>query len=186
MAVAGRGRIETSHGNDNLDGICIVSSTCPLEIRDSNSRAATDADAASHEFKSLGDLKAGIASASTNMPSEAEAFVREAISRYNPEGKTETISAGGFLNVEQTAHRKVVRVPGVYVYDGPDGEVVRVGGRVVKNEIRSPGEMMGFSGVFREGDKPVTVTKNLSGGLSFVVMGPRWVAWKKDEKVSAQ
>jgi hypothetical protein len=55
----------------------------------------------------------------------------------------------------------------------------------VKNEIRSPGSMMGFSGVFKEGEKPVTATKNLSGGLSFVVVGPRWVAWKKDEKVSS-
>lgn len=185
IAVAGRGHLETSHGHDNLDGICVVSSTCPLEIRDSPARVATDADAANHEFKTLSDLRSSVASAGSNIASEAEGFVEEAISRYNPDDKVESVSAGGFINVEETAHRKIVRVPGVYVYDGPDGEVVRVGGRVVKNEIRSPGSMMGFSGVFKEGEKPVTATKNLSGGLSFVVVGPRWVAWKKDEKVSS-
>lgn len=183
IAVAGRGHLETSHGQDNLDGICVVSSTCPLEIRDSPARVATDADAADHEFKTLGDLRASVASASSDIVSEAESFVKEAISRYNPDDKVESVSVGGFINVEESAHRKIVRVPGVYVYDGPDGEVVRVGGRVVKNEIRSPGSMMGFNGVFKEGEKPVTVIKNLSGGLSFVIVGPRWVAWKKDEKV---
>jgi hypothetical protein len=186
IAVAGRGYLETSHGHDTLDGICIVTSTCPLDIRDSPVRVATDADAANHEFKTLGDLKASVSTASSNISSEAESFVLEAISRYNPDEKTETVSVGGFINVEETAHRKIVRVPGVYVYDGPDGEVVRVGGRVVKSEIRTPGATMGFSGIFREGEKPVTVAKNLSGGLSLVVMGPHWVAWKRDEKVSSQ
>ena len=55
----------------------------------------------------------------------------------------------------------------------------------VKNEIRSQGATMGFSGIYREGEKPVTVLKNLSDGLGFVVMGPHWVAWKKDEKVAS-
>lgn len=186
IAVAGRGRLETSHSRDNLDGICVVTSTCSLEIRDSLGRVATDADAANHEFKTLNDLKVNVASANSNICSEAESFVREAISRYHPDEKVESVSVGGFINVEETARRKIVRVPGVYVYDGPDGEVVRVGGRVVKNEIRSPGTMMGFSGVYKEGEKPVTAVKNLSGGLTFVVMGPHWVAWKNDEKVTPQ
>jgi hypothetical protein len=186
IAVAGRGRLETSHGHENLDGICVVSSACPLRIRDSPGRDATDADAANHEFKTISDLKGSVVSASSNIANEAESFVREAISRYNPDEKVESVSVGGLVNVEETPHRKIVRVPGVYVYDGPDGEVVRVGGRVVKNEIRTPGAMIGFSGVFKEGEKPVTGAKNLSGGLSFVVMGPHWVAWKKDEKVSSQ
>ncbi|HVP23957.1 MAG TPA: hypothetical protein VMS77_08615 [Conexivisphaerales archaeon] len=185
VAVAGRGRIETSKGFETLDGLCVVASTCPLELREPSTKAATDGDAGLHDFKTLDELKANLATACSDLGTEAGSFVKEAISRYHPEEKVNTVSVGGVVRVEETSQRKVVRVPGVYVYKGPDGEVVRVGGKVVKNEILSQGEAMGFSGLFKEGQKPVTVVKNLSEGLSLVVMGPRWVAWKKDERVSA-
>jgi phosphate/sulfate permease len=185
VAVEGRGSIETSRGRESLDGICVVSTTCPLEVREPSEKAATDADASLQDFKTIAELKASVGSASTGVVTEAESFVKEVISRYNPGEKAGSVSVGGFVNVEESAQRKVVRVPGVYVYEGPEGQVVRVGGKVVKNEIRGQGEAMGFSGVFKEGEKPVTIVKNLSEGLSLVVVGPRWVAWKKDEKVSS-
>jgi hypothetical protein len=185
IAVAGRGHIETTRGFENLDGVCLVSSTCPLEVVEPSTRAATDEDASMQDFKTVDELRASVASGSSNMASEAEAFLKEALSKYNPGEKVESVSVGGFVNVEESAQRKVVRVPGVYVYEGPEGQVVRVGGKVVKNEIRSEGAAMGFSGIFRAGERPVSVMKNLSEGLSFVVMGPHWVAWKKDERVSS-
>ncbi len=185
IAVAGRGHIETSQGFEILDGLFVVASTCPLEVRETSTRAATDGDASLHDFKTIDDLKADLATSSSHVASEAEAFLKEAISKYNPGERVESVSVGGFVNVEESAHHKVVRVPGVYVYEGPEGQVVRVGGKVVKNEIKSEGATMGFSGLFKEGDRPVSVMKNLSEGLSLVVMGPHWVAWKKDEKVSA-
>jgi hypothetical protein len=185
IAVAGRGHIETSLGFENLDGLCLVSSTCPLNVREPSTRAATDEDASFHDFRTIGELKANVESGTSNIASEAETFLKEALSKYNPGDKAESMSVGGLVNVEETGQRKVVRVPGVYVYEGPDGQVVRVGGKVVKSEIRSEEATMGFSGVYRQGERPVTVMKNLSEGVSLVVMGPRWVAWKKDMKVSS-
>ncbi len=185
VAVAGRGNIETTQGFEVLDGLCVVASTCRVDLNEPSTRVANDADASFHDFKTLDELKGNVAAASSHISSEAEAFLKEAMSKFNPEEKVESVSVGGFVNVEESSERKVVRVPGVYVYEGPEGKVVRVGGRVVKNEIRADGATTGFGGLYREGERPVTVTKNLSEGLSFVVMGPHWVAWKKDERVSA-
>jgi len=183
LGVTGSADLETEAGPETVDGICIVLTTCPTEYELEGARPANDGDAQEHDFKTLQELKDRMAQEAATMPEEAESLLNEALKKYKPEeaSQGERVSIRGVIDVRKDARRKVVKVPGVYVYKGPEGEVVRVGGSIVHTKVSSEGAILELSGVYREGEKPVTIAKNVSAGCALMAVGPRWFALKRDE-----
>gem|GEM_PF-3023457 len=183
IAMAGAGKLEVYDEGERVDGICIAVSTCRLVTRMGQARIAMDQDAQALDFKGLEDLDGRLRMEYAQLQEQAESFVKDVLDRYRPEAvEGERVAVNGLIDVREVGGKRLVRVPGVYVYEGPEGKVVKIGGKIVRTKVTSEMGTLEFNGVYREGEKPVVVIKNLSPSPSFVVVGPRWMARRRVEE----